>query len=183
MPISSHIMEKRTIPPMGTHAQLLQWVGWLVSLVQWLYHCHALGCSCKPRHVRDKDHHRYLHHRCRRNEVAIWDFLSATCLMVCPGWTATSCPALGMMCESFEGYLGHGTAGFGAGDVVQPSRRVSGQRLHEKALDAPSSQSPLGTLESFVSVGPQQAAGGDGQHQSQRAGTTKASLPEHLGLS
>lgn len=87
------------------------------------------------------------------------------------------------MCESFEGYLGHGAAGFGAGDVVQPSRRVSGQRLHEKALDAPSSQSPLGTLESFVSVGPQQAAGGDGQHQSQRAGTTKASLPEYLGLS
>lgn len=34
-----------------------------------------------------------------------------------------------------------------------------------------------------MSMGPQQAAGGDGQHQSQRAGTTEASLPEHLGLS
>jgi len=43
-----------------------------------------------------------------------------------------------------------GQQDLGAMDVVQPSRRFCGQRLHERALDAPSSQSPLGTLESFV---------------------------------
>lgn len=35
------------------------------------------------------------------------------CLLACPGRTAASCPALGTRCDSFEGYLRHGVAGFG----------------------------------------------------------------------
>ena len=115
---------------------------------------------------------RYLH-RCRRNEVAIWDLLSVACLMACPGWVAASCPALGVRCESFEDYLRHGAAGFGGHGCGSPQQKV----LWPKAAWE-------GPRCSFLTVpfGDPWVICGDGQHQSQRAGDNKTSLPTHLDL-
>lgn len=62
-----------------------------------------------------------------------------------PRWAA-------IYCSWFKGYFRHGTAGLWAGDVLQPSRRVSGQCLLERALEA----------SSLISFGGHQVIGGDG---------------------
>lgn len=65
-------------------------------------------------------------------------------MVACPELTASSCPALGVRCERFEVISAVGQCGLGAGAVGQLSRSVISQQLHERALGAPSSSSPLG---------------------------------------
>lgn len=86
-------------------------------------------------------------------------------MVACPELTASSCPALGVRCERFEVISAVGQCGLGAGAVGQLSRSVISNCMRGPWVLPP--HRPLWDLESLVLMGPWQAAGGDGQHQTQ----------------
>lgn len=63
--------------------------------------------------LKGKDHHQNICTTDVEEMSDIWDLLCSMGMVACPELTAIACPALGVRCERFEGYLRLGPAGFG----------------------------------------------------------------------